>query len=179
MQVRRIVTGRNSKNTSVFVADGCAPNSHQFQHIPGMSVTHLWATKPLPSLASAVTDPTPDLRSVVPIPGGTQLMFVTFPPDVVMRSPEFDGRAAHEENLRHVPGLAERFEPDNPGMHTTDTIDYVIVLDGEIWLELDDGQLQHLRRHDVVIQNGTRHAWRNKSDRPTLMAFVLIGACRE
>ena len=77
-----------------------------------------------------------------------------------------------------VPGLAECFESDNPGMHTTDTIDYGIVLDGEIWLELDDGQTQHLRKLDVVVQNGTRHAWRNRSGRVTLMAFVLIGACR-
>ena len=69
-----------------------------------------------------------------------------------------------------IPGLAERFEPDNPVMHTTDTNDYGIVLDGEIWLELDDGRVQHLRQHDIVIQNGTRHAWRNKSDRPALMA---------
>ena len=95
-----------------------------------------------------------------------------------MHSPHFDGAAAAEENLKAIPGLAERFEPDNPGMHTTDTIDYGIVLDGEIWLELDHGRTEHLRRHDVVIQNGTRHAWRNRTDRVTLMAFVLIGACR-
>ena len=179
MHVRRIVTGRNGEDTSIFVSTGHAPNAHDFRHIPGMSIAHLWSTAPIPSIASSVTDPTEGLRSVIPMPGGTQLMFVTFPPDAVMGSPEFDGRAAHEENLKWVPGLAERFEADAPGMHTTDTIDYGIVLEGEIWLELDDGQLQHLRRHDVVVQNGTRHAWRNKSDRPTLMAFVLIGAHRE
>ena len=68
-------------------------------------------------------------------------------------------------------GLAE---PD--GMHTTPTVDYAIVLDGEIWLELDEGRSTLLRRHDVVIQNGTRHAWRNKSERAATVAFVLIGA---
>ena len=95
-----------------------------------------------------------------------------------MQSPSFNGPAAAEENLKVVPGLAECFERENPGMHTTDTVDYGIVLDGEIWLELDDGRVQHLQKHDVVIQNGTRHAWRNKTERPTLMAFVLIGARR-
>lgn len=105
-------------------------------------------------------------------------MFVAFPPDSVMQGPRFNVLAAVEENLKCVPGLAECFEPDNPGMHTTDTVDYGIVLEGEIWLELDDGQVQHLRKHDVVVQNGTRHAWRNKNEQPALMAFVLIGARR-
>ena len=75
------------------------------------------------------------------------------------------------------PGLGERFEPN--GMHTTPTVDYGIVLDGEIWLELDEGRTTLLRQHDVVIQNGTRHAWRNKSERAATVAFVLIGAHAE
>jgi hypothetical protein len=48
-----------------------------------------------------------------------------------------------------------------------------------VWLELDDGKQIHLHRHDVVVQNGTRHAWRNKSEKPVKMAFVLIGANRK
>ena len=178
MNVRRIVTGRNGASKSVFLLTDRAPKRHDYVHIPGMSNTQIWSTSPTPSLPTEVTDPTLAAGSVIPQPGGTQFMFVTFPPDTVMLSPQFDGRAAHEENLKCVPGLAECFEPDSPGMHTTDTIDYGIVLDGEIWLELDDGRTQHLQRHDVVVQNGTRHAWRNKTDRPTLMAFVLIGARR-
>jgi quercetin dioxygenase-like cupin family protein len=67
-------------------------------------------------------------------------------------------------------------EPDNPGMHFTDTVDYVIVLDGEVWLEVDGGKDVLLKKHDVVIQNGTRHAWRNKSDRNVTIAAVLVGA---
>ena len=61
-------------------------------------------------------------------------------------------------------------------MHTTPTVDYGVVLDGEVWLELDDGKTVHLKEHDVVVQNGTRHAWRNKGTKPATMAFVLIGA---
>ena len=78
------------------------------------------------------------------------------------------------ENLQACPGLAETFEPD--GMHCTATVDYGIVLDGELWLELDDGRAELLTQHDIVVQNGTRHAWRNKSNRPATIAFVLIGA---
>ena len=53
-------------------------------------------------------------------------------------------------------------EPDAPGMHTTATIDFEVVLEGEVWLELDDGEEVHLRVGDCVVQNGTRHAWRNR-----------------
>ncbi|MFF5968677.1 cupin domain-containing protein [Streptomyces collinus] len=61
-------------------------------------------------------------------------------------------------------------------MHATPTVDYGIVLQGEIVLELDDGHRTSLSAGDIVIQNGTRHAWRNRSDQPATMAFVLIGA---
>jgi quercetin dioxygenase-like cupin family protein len=61
-------------------------------------------------------------------------------------------------------------------MHTTPTVDYGIVLDGEIWLELDDDKTIHLKEHDIVVQNGTRHARRNKGGKPVTMAFILIGA---
>lgn len=142
-----------------------------------MSHAQIWATAPVPVLAAEVFDPTPILESFHPPPGGTQFMFVTFPPDSVMQALEFDGAAARAENVRAVPGIGERFEPS--GMHKTDTVDYGIVLEGEIWLELDDGQLEHLGKHDVVVQYGPRHAWRNRTDKPTLMAFVLIGACRD
>jgi len=101
---------------------------------------------------------------------------VTFPPDSVMADPTFDGFAAGREHAEQSPGLVDFFEPDAPGMHTTPTIDYGIVLEGEIWLELDDGETVHLKKHDVIVQNATRHAWRNKSATSTKMAFVLIGS---
>ena len=63
-------------------------------------------------------------------------------------------------------------------MHATDTLDYAIVIEGEAWLELDNGTRTRLTAGDVVIQQGTRHAWRNTSDRRVTVAFVLIGAKR-
>jgi len=65
---------------------------------------------------------------------------------------------------------------NEPGMHRTHSIDYGIVLDGEIWLELDNGEQTQLNRGDTIVQLGGRHAWRNNSDRPATLAFVLIGA---
>ena len=66
-------------------------------------------------------------------------------------------------------------ESDQDGMHRTPTVDLICVLSGEIWLELDAEEV-HLREGDCVVQNGTRHAWRNKGDRPCTMAVVLVGA---
>ena len=178
MKVRRVVTGRGPAGKSEFVSDGDCPVASDYQHIRGMAIANVWQTKAGAQIERRPEDPTPQSKSVVPGPGGSQLLYVVFPPDSVMMSPDFDGPAAGAENARLAPGLAELFELENPGMHTTPTIDYGIVLDGEIWLELDDGAIRHLREHDVAIQNGTRHAWRNRSNKPTLMAFVLMGAKR-
>ncbi len=105
-------------------------------------------------------------------------MVVTFAPDSVMMSKDFNPAAAGMEFAAELPDLAAKFEMDNPGMHTTNTVDYGIVLEGEIRLELDDGKQVHLKPHDIVIQNGTRHAWRNKGDKPVKIAFIMVGARR-
>jgi quercetin dioxygenase-like cupin family protein len=63
-------------------------------------------------------------------------------------------------------------------MHTTDAIDYGIALKGEMWVELDDGAEEHLGTEDCIIQNGTRHAWRNRGTEECVMAFVMVGAHR-
>ena len=74
-----------------------------------------------------------------------------------------------------MPGAASHYDPDRPGMHTTQTVDVGVVLDGQLVLELDDGEVL-LGPGDVIVQNGTRHAWRNRGDRNCTMAFVMIGA---
>lgn len=174
IHIRRVVTGQNADGKGCLALDAAPPRTDVFRHIPGMVSRLVWATDAAPGLPFSGSDPTLLVTNVVPGPGETRLLIVTFPPDGVFFAPEFDPVAAVEENLTLNPGLAERFEPD--GMHATPTIDYGIVLDGEIWLEFDDGHIEHLKRYDVVVQNGTRHAWRNKSDQPSTMCFVLIGA---
>lgn len=177
LAIRRIVTGHDEHGASMVALDGAAPRSDAFVHIRGMMSRLIWATAPLPTLPFDATDPTVSVKSIVPPQSGTRFLVVTFPPDSVFFAPDFDPAAATAENLAISPGLAELFEAD--GMHATPTIDYGIVLDGEIWLELDDGRAELLHQHDVIVQNGTRHAWRNKSDRSATLAFILIGAARE
>jgi hypothetical protein len=178
MKVRRVVTG-HSGGKSVFVSDGPAPRSRDFVSIRGQSSTLVWSTPNPPAVPNNGVDPITAASTYVPATAETRLMVVTFAPDAVMMSKDFNPAAAGAEFMAELPDLAAKFEPDNPGMHTTDTVDYGIVLDGELWLELDDGKEVHLKPHDVVIQNGTRHAWRNKSEKPAKIAFVLIGARRQ
>jgi mannose-6-phosphate isomerase-like protein (cupin superfamily) len=176
--IRRVVTGRDAAGRAVVVSDGPPPRSHDLVHVPGMATAMLWATAPGGPLPLNGADPTPPVLSQLPLPGGTCFLIVRFPPDSVYTSPGFDAVAAAAEQRLASPGLAELFEPDSPGMHTTDTVDYVVVLAGEVWLELDDGHLTRLRAGDTVIQNGTRHAWRNLGTGPVTLAVVQVGASR-
>ena len=173
---RRVVTGI-SNGRSVFISDGPAPNAHVYGSVPGHLTSVLYATSAKPSLPQSHAEQAPPQILITPEPGQTKLMIVVFPPDSVFAT--VDPAAAIEEQAIHIPGLIQAFEPDAPGMHTTDTIDYDIVLDGEVWLELDDGAETLLKQGDVVVQCGTRHAWRNKGDKPATMCFVLIGAERK
>jgi hypothetical protein len=149
--------------------------AYEFETVPGYQHTLIWINAGPPDLSKEQRlDRYPD--SVVPGPGGTSLHFVTFPPGSAFAEPSFDGQAAREEALIRLRGLADHFEKEDPAMHKTNTVDYAVVYDGEIWLELDNSETLHLRRGDVVVQNGTRHAWRNKGANAVTMLFFLNGA---
>jgi hypothetical protein len=170
---RRIVTG-NVNGKAIVQSDEPLP-AYEFKTVPGYEHTLVWVNPTTPDLSAEQRfDRYPD--SVVPGPGGTSLHFVTFPPASVFAGPSFDAEASQEEALVRLRGLADHFEKEDPGMHKTNTVDYAVVYDGEMWLELDDGETLHLRRGDVVVQNGTRHAWRNKGTNPVTMFFFLNGA---
>lgn len=177
MSVSRVVTG-HSGNKSVIAFDGPPPKLFQSLATPGASSALLWATAANPSVPNGGGDPISERSEVVPGVGETRLLVISFPPDSVMSGPNFDPAAAAKENIENMPELVRYFEPQNPGMHTTDTVDYGFVLDGEVWLEVDDGEQVRLTAGDVIVQTGTRHAWRNKTERTATLAFVLIGAHR-
>lgn len=172
---RRVVTGHDEEGRPAILADGPIPRSFDHRHPRGMTQRLAWATDHGAS-GSAGADPTAAVTSYVPGPGGTRFIVVTFPPDSAFAAPDFDPVAAAAENAESAPGLADSFEPENPGMHATPTVDYAIVLAGEITLDLDGGREADLRQGDVVVQNGTRHAWRNRGEHPATVAFVLVGA---
>jgi hypothetical protein len=163
---RRVVTGKTADGTSVFVSDEVMPEAQFAQ---------LWGSDdivPLPTDGSE-----PKWEKFFPPVNGFRFLIWTVPPDPPGGMQALTPEIVAIMNER-LPGLVDAMEPDNPGMHTTDTIDFDIVLSGEIWLELDDGAEVKLSTGDVVIQNGTRHAWHNRSDGPTVMISALVGASR-
>lgn len=171
MTQRRItVANRDGRSVVTEDRDGL---TNAFHAVPGFDPVALWGTDVSPS-----TEPDNQIapeRTLLPKAGGTTLFVVTFPPDAVMTADGFDPNAAGAEYGTRLPGLAERFEMENPGMHRTATVDYDIVIEGEIWLELDDGAIVHMRQGDIAVQHATRHAWRNRGAKPAKLAFVMIG----
>lgn len=171
MQIRRIVTGLDANGRSTVVSDGFAPRTHDFEHIPGFSNTVVWTMDG--AAPPSGTDRTGDLASLVPPRGATNLLVVQFPPESVFAS--IDHAAAAAEEARVLPGLADCFDPARPGFHVTPTIDQVIILDGELWLEMETGPEVLVKRGDVVIQNGAWHAWHNRSGKPAVVVAAMFG----
>jgi mannose-6-phosphate isomerase-like protein (cupin superfamily) len=174
-QLRRVVTARNRAGKAIMVQNGVSPRVVTTETLPGLTLVEVWATDTIPTLPIAPVDLTTTMGSFVPGPGGTRFRIVQFPG---ASSRAFDQEAFRREYLVKAPGLAEAMERQDSGMHTTDSVDYGVVISGEITLELDDGATVNLKQGDCVVQNGTRHAWRNRSRTPCVMAFVLVGAAK-
>jgi hypothetical protein len=175
MRVRRVVTGHNGDGKAVFASDtevdGIEPAL-----TPGTEFHRLWGGDEAPRFPDDGSLPAHE--SYFPPVGGYRFGMFSIPPGHRQTAgpPPADRDAAIAEFNAALPGLAGYMEPDAPGMHTTDTIDFEVVLDGEVWLELDDGAEVHLRAGDTVVQNGTRHAWRNHGDTTARLAVFIVGA---
>jgi len=181
-RIRRIVTGHNDQGKAVFISDSEPPRRISFDNLPGVEFIELWATDGTPSIPVRHDDPTTAMSLFVPGSAGTRFRIVSFPPGLEMAKlidAGFDPVSFRKEYMTKIPGLAESHEVDDPGMHTTDTVDYGIVLSGEIYLELDDEKEVHLKAGDCIVQNGTRHGWRNRNTEPCMIAFIMIGAERK
>jgi len=150
MPVRRVVTGTDTKGRSVILSDGDADAGGTF------GVEGLWLTDPARGF-DAVAGPDTDYGTLEPPPDGTSWRIFDLPTD-----------EAVAEYLRTQDANA-----DTSGFHATETIDYVMVLDGEVTLEVDDSSVG-LKTGDCVVQRGTNHAWRNRSGRPVRMLVVMV-----
>ena len=166
--VRRIVTGHNAAGRAVVLSDGGTPPPID---VGRFRADHVWIDDPTHAPdPDAGYDPVRDgPLSRTPPPGGSLIRLVTFLPEDRADAPAPQALAAARQRL----DAAGLLEPGDPAMHTTRTIDYGIVLQGEIILELDSGETSRLRAGDVLVQRGTRHAWRNTGD-PCTICFVVI-----
>lgn len=169
--VRRVVTGHDAQGRAVVVMDGPAASVLNRPSRPGVALTNLWATSYTPT-TRADHDPV-DRPVVLPPPrGGTVFRIVQFDPEDRQALARADGTAAFADLGAAGNAVASQ---RHPYMHRTDTVDYAVVLQGSITMLLDDTDVE-LSTGDVVIQNGTNHAWSNRGQAPCLIAFVLVDA---
>ena len=172
--IRRIVTGHNAQGRSIFLEDGVSPAQKTVPERPGYRVTNLWRT------GAGDNVNTPDSiathQGVLPPAGGTVVRIIEWPaepedPAELKRLMDKTFAAMYPDAHRDVkPG-------EHPGMHTTDTVDYAIVLEGEIVAIMDEGETL-MRQGDVLIQRGTNHAWANRSNQTARICFVLLDGKR-
>jgi len=178
---KRALTGRDEAGKSVFKSFDVTSKVVEIDSNPGLTFYELYMTDDVPKLTGLEPDPMLEGTKAFPGPGGTMFRLISYPP----RRPEgykppagVTFESALGEMSEKVPRMGDHFDRNAPGMHTSDTIDYCIVVRGEMTLELDDGQKVQLRQGDCVVQNGTRHRWRNPLPEPCLMAFISIGGKR-
>jgi mannose-6-phosphate isomerase-like protein (cupin superfamily) len=173
--IRRIVTGHDAKGRSRIVEDAPARAVRTVSGRPGYRAVNVWRTEDSPVKINS-RDSTAEHQGILPPKGGTILRIIDFPPEPSdrdelerMLDSTFGGiykDAAHDKR----PGV-------HPGMHCTETVDYAIVLEGEIYAVMEEEETL-MRAGDVLIQRGTNHAWANRSDKTARIAFVLIDGTR-
>jgi hypothetical protein len=170
-KIRRIVTGHNAQGKSVFVTDGASP--FEFNVGKGsVTVTELWETRATPAENFGSAEVMDHPFKIYPPKSGSVFRIIEYPPDAA-RVAGYDREAAFR--AMGAPEALDRASPRRPGFHKTNTIDYVVVLEGEIWALMDEGELL-MKAGDVLIQRGTNHAWSNRTDKPAYVMFVLIDA---
>ena len=170
-RVRRVLTGHDAAGRSSFIADGEAPNVKEMASMPGLALTDLWETGAAPATNAGDKDAAARPVRLEPPKNGTLLRIVEFPPDSAWRS-SVDGKAAFKSiGAGHV---QDRGSAD-PMMHKTSTVDYIIVLKGEIHAVMETGE-KLLRPGDILVQRGTNHSWSVRGNEPCIVAAVLVSA---
>lgn len=173
MAIRRVVVGQAEDGRTVLDEDLVPITVSLF---PGAEFLRVWGSDGTPPVPEPVEAAQP--KGWFPPPGGFRFAFVTLPPNSETVPEDLDMGAALVEFSDKLPGLAEVMEPDSPGMHTTDTVDVVLIVSGQATLDLGEGPGVTLDAGDCVVQHGTRHAWRNLTSQPCTMASAIFGARR-
>jgi quercetin dioxygenase-like cupin family protein len=174
-EVRRIVTGHDKNGKAIVVSDGAAPLVHTNPLRPGYASTDVWRTQGMPVEISATPqDTTAGPRRQLPAQGGTvmRINYLEPEPEAVRK---LDANGSLQIFAAGGNAGASTFAQNgrHPLMHRTETVDYAIVLEGEVTMLLDDSEVL-LKAGDVVVQCGTNHAWSNRSDQACRIAFILM-----
>ena len=171
MDVRRVVTGHDASGKSVFVSDETVEPARPTM-LPAAEFHLLWGGDKTPQFPDDGS--MPEWHTYFPPIGGFRFGMFSVPPRAEEAYVDLEAGLADME--AKLPGLMRYMDPTDPGMHTTDTIDFEVVLEGTIVLELDDGAEVTLQPGDTVVQNGTRHRWKNPGDTTARIALFICGA---
>lgn len=173
--VRRIVAGENKAGRSVILADSVIPVVNGTADY--LQVAELWRTDGgtgvIPARSDVVDAAVADIKPPV---GGTRFVIEIAHPE----GAEGRDEASVQRMFDAIAGSESRTKSDadvHPGMHKTDTIDYIIVLKGEIDFILETGEV-HLQEGDMIVDTGVNHSWANRSGKPCVLAAVMIGVER-
>jgi mannose-6-phosphate isomerase-like protein (cupin superfamily) len=173
-EIHRVVTGHAENGKSICTSSGALPTVIELTAIPGTVFHEVWSTDNTPVQVDNGVDPTVGPLSLPPPHNGTRIRFVDIPPD----SEEFLAHGANKmkdafTQIGDAAASTVNEKSPHPLMHRTESVDYGVVIKGEMTLILDDGE-ELLREGSVVVQRGTNHAWANRSGKPCRMLFVLV-----
>ncbi len=169
-RVRRVLTGHDADGKSTIIADGFAANMKELPPGSGLAVTELWETS-VPADNAGKADAGNRKVRLEPPQHGTLFRIVEFPPDAQWQNRTDARDWAKALDATHAPDRSS----SDPMMHRTRTVDYIVVLKGEIHAILDKGETL-LRPGDVFIQRGTNHSWSVRGNEPCIVAVVLVDA---
>jgi hypothetical protein len=174
--IRRIVTEDDAQGRSRIAQDAPATAIRTVAERPGYRAVNVWRTESAPALISA-PDTIADHKGILPPKnGGSVLRIIDFPPEPA------NPAERHRQITATFGGIFadaahDKRDGAHPGMHRTETVDYAIILEGEIWAVMDDNETL-MRTGDVLVQRGTNHAWANRSNKTARICFVLLDGHR-
>lgn len=171
-KIRRVVTGHDENGVAKVIMDSDATCILQRPNRPGVTLTNLWQNDTTPAQMECHDDPVEGPLILHPPKDGAVFRVVQFDPEDPEVLKTLDGAAAFAEM-----GAGNNVVKDarHPFMHRTDSLDYAVILTGEIYMMMDEEDIL-LKAGDVVVQQGTNHAWSNRGTEPCQIAFILIDA---
>ena len=174
--VRRVVTGHDAQGRAVILDDGAVPRVQRIGGEIGPLFHEVWNTRATPAPIDAASGEPEETGIVLAPPAnGTRIRVLDIPPegDGIKNMTAEEAEAHFAEIGAGAASNAAKAGARHALMHRTETIDYGIVIEGELVLIMDEGETT-VRAGDIIIQRGTNHGWANRSDRPCRICFVLI-----
>jgi len=173
--IRRIVTGHDEQGRSIVTEDQLAPSVHTNPKRVGYHLTQLWMTDQTPAFVGNEPDPTSRPLKLEPPRNGSVVRIIEFGPegDWLDKIDAQDTQLAWNALGTHTASTNQTGKAKHPFMHRTQSVDYALILEGEITLILDNEEVC-MKTGDFLVERGTNHAWANRSGALCRILFVLI-----